>query len=349
MRKAIGGNDVSQADVIDATDYVVPAIEILDTRILRSDPETGKTRIIFDTISDNAANAGIVLGKEQHAIDAFDLRWVGALAYCNNELEETGLGAGVLDNPIESVVWLARRMAQYGQSIEPGQIILSGSFIRPVECPPGSQIRTDFALSDTAIADIIDVARERWMLGDASIELVAARENYVFCVKTSVASYALRLHRQGYRSVEEIHSELSWMFRLAVKQIPVPNPVSAVDGNSVQIIKGVIVDMLTWLDGTRLSEFQATEEIYFQLGSLLAQMHIATDSWEPPDTFSRPTWDLAGSQPTWGRFWSNPLLTSDQKDRFLEFRENACSALEKLQQPDCGLIHADLVPDNVLY
>jgi len=137
MRKAIGGNDVSQADVIDATDYVVPAIEILDTRILRSDPETGKTRIIFDTISDNAANAGIVLGKEQHAIDAFDLRWVGALAYCNNELEETGLGAGVLDNPIESVVWLARRMAQYGQSIEPGQIILSGSFIRPVECPPG--------------------------------------------------------------------------------------------------------------------------------------------------------------------------------------------------------------------
>jgi len=144
MRKAIGGNDVSQADVIDATDYVVPAIEILDTRILRSDPETGKTRIIFDTISDNAANAGIVLGKEQHAIDAFDLRWVGALAYCNNELEETGLGAGVLDNPIESVVWLARRMAQYGQSIEPGQIILSGSFIRPVECPPGSQIRTDF-------------------------------------------------------------------------------------------------------------------------------------------------------------------------------------------------------------
>ena len=193
------------------------------------------------------------------------------------------------------------------------------------------------------------MARERWMLGDASIELVAARENYVFCVKTSVASYALRLHRQGYRSVEEIHSELSWMFRLAVKQIPVPNPVSAVDGNSVQIIKGVIVDMLTWLDGTRLSEFQATEEIYFQLGSLLAQMHIATDSWEPPDTFSRPTWDLAGSQPTWGRFWSNPLLTSDQKDRFLEFRENACSALEKLQQPDCGLIHADLVPDNVLY
>ena len=144
MKKSLAGADVTQADVIDATDYVVPSIEILDTRIVRADPATGKSRVIFDTISDNAANAGIVLGREQHAIDAFDLRWVGALAYCNEELEETGLGAGVLDNPVESVVWLARRMAQYGQSIEPGQVILSGSFIRPVECPPESNIKADF-------------------------------------------------------------------------------------------------------------------------------------------------------------------------------------------------------------
>ena len=144
MKKPIGGENVSQQDVIDATDFVAPAIEILDTRIQRKDPATGKARVIFDTISDNAANAGIVLGKEKHAIDAFDLRWVGALAYCNNELEETGLGAGVLDNPVESVVWLARRMAQYGQKIEPGHVILSGSFIRPIECPSGSRIHTDF-------------------------------------------------------------------------------------------------------------------------------------------------------------------------------------------------------------
>ena len=62
----------------------------------------------------------------------------------NEEVEETGLGAGVLNDPVESVVWLARRMTQYGQSIEPGQIILSGSFIRPVECPSGSKISADF-------------------------------------------------------------------------------------------------------------------------------------------------------------------------------------------------------------
>lgn len=144
MKDAIGGADVTRAEVIAATDYVAPSIEILDTRIERVDPETGKTRTVFDTISDNAANAGIVLGAERHAIDAFNLRWVGAITSRNSEVEETGLGAGVLNDPVESVVWLARRMAQYGQSIEPGQIILSGSFIRPVECPSGTDIHADF-------------------------------------------------------------------------------------------------------------------------------------------------------------------------------------------------------------
>jgi 2-oxo-hept-3-ene-1,7-dioate hydratase len=144
LKAPLGGTNVSHGDVLAATDYVTPSIEILDTRIIRADPKTGKTRKVFDTISDNAANAGIVLGTQRHAADAFDLRWVGAITSRNGEVEETGLGAGVLNDPVESVVWLARRMAQYGQSIEPGQVILSGSFIRPVECPSGSQITADF-------------------------------------------------------------------------------------------------------------------------------------------------------------------------------------------------------------
>ena len=144
LKSPLGGVDVTRDDVLAATDYVVPSIEILDTRIIRVDPESGRTRKVFDTISDNAANAGVVLGAQRHAVDAFDLRWVGAITSRGGEVEETGLGAGVLNDPVESVVWLARRMAQYGQSIEPGHVILSGSFIRPVECPSGANITADF-------------------------------------------------------------------------------------------------------------------------------------------------------------------------------------------------------------
>jgi 2-oxo-hept-3-ene-1,7-dioate hydratase len=144
MKSALGGESVTRSEVLAATDHVVPSIEILDTRIRRTDPGTGKARTIFDTISDNAANAGIVLGDQRHLVDDIDLRWVGVMAFRNGEVEETGLGAGVLNDPVESVAWLARRMAAYGQKIEPGHVVLSGSFIRPVECPPGTEIHADF-------------------------------------------------------------------------------------------------------------------------------------------------------------------------------------------------------------
>ena len=145
MKDGVGGETASREEVLAATGRVAPAIEILDTRIVREDAETGKARGVLDTISDNAANAGIVLGPERHLPDAFDLRWVGAIVTRDGEVEETGLGAGVLNDPVESVVWLARRMARYGQNIEAGQVVLSGSFVRPVECPPGARVRADFA------------------------------------------------------------------------------------------------------------------------------------------------------------------------------------------------------------
>lgn len=144
MKSPLAGAHVSRDDVLDATDYVAPSIEILDTRIIRTDPRTGKARTVLDTISDNAANAGVILGEARHAPGEVDLRWVGAITSRNGDVEETGLGAGVLNDPIASVAWLARRMAQYGQAIEAGQVILSGSFIRPVECPSGSVIHADF-------------------------------------------------------------------------------------------------------------------------------------------------------------------------------------------------------------
>ena len=141
VMKAPLAGEVTRDQVLAATDHVTPALEILDTRIVRA--EGDKTRTIIDTIADNAANAGIVTGSQRHTPTA-DLRWVGAIVKRDGVVEETGLGAGVLDDPVTGIIWLARRMHHYGQRIEPGQIILSGSFIRALECPPGSHIDADF-------------------------------------------------------------------------------------------------------------------------------------------------------------------------------------------------------------
>ena len=144
MKSDLSGPNVSVEDVLNATDHVRPSLEILDTRIMRVDPETGKTRTIVDTISDNAANAGIVLGGEPVDPASLDLRWIGAIVSRNGEVEETGLGAGVLNEPAKGIAWLANRLAQYGDSISAGQTVLSGSFIRPIEARHGDKIVADF-------------------------------------------------------------------------------------------------------------------------------------------------------------------------------------------------------------
>ncbi|MDJ0933275.1 2-oxo-hept-4-ene-1,7-dioate hydratase [Breoghania sp.] len=136
--------EVTRETVLAATDYVLPALEILDTRVERQDAASGRTHTILDTVADNAANAGIVLGTARHAPDAFDLRWVGAIVARDGVVEETGLGASVLNDPVTGIVWLARRMATYGPRIEAGQVILSGSFIRPLEYPSGTEIEADY-------------------------------------------------------------------------------------------------------------------------------------------------------------------------------------------------------------
>jgi len=144
LKAPLRGADVTRDDVLAATESVAPALEILDTRILRADPATGKARIITDTVSDNAANAGIVLGAQRHDPAAIDLRWAGVILKRDGVVEETGLGAGVLDDPVTGIVWLVRRLAQYCQGLEAGEVVLSGSFVRPVEAPPGSRFAADF-------------------------------------------------------------------------------------------------------------------------------------------------------------------------------------------------------------
>jgi len=144
IKDRLAGPDCTMFDVLNATDFVVPALEILDTRIERVDPVTRSTRKIFDTIADNAANAGIVLGGRALRPLEADLRWIGALCYRNGQLEETGLAAGVLNHPATSVAWLANKIAPRGLALEPGQVVLAGSFIRPIETRKGDTIQADY-------------------------------------------------------------------------------------------------------------------------------------------------------------------------------------------------------------
>jgi 2-oxo-hept-3-ene-1,7-dioate hydratase len=144
MKHRLAGPDCTIFDVLNATDFVVPALEILDTRIERVDAQTKATRKIADTIADNAANAGIVLGgRPLRPLDT-DLRWIGALCYRNGQLEETGLAAGVLNHPANGIVWLVKKLAPLGLALESGQIVLAGSFIRPIETRKGDTIQADF-------------------------------------------------------------------------------------------------------------------------------------------------------------------------------------------------------------
>ncbi len=144
LKSRISGPNCTVYDVLRATEYVTPALEILDTRILRIDPETKKTRTVFDTIADNAADAGIVLGGRAFKPDDADMRWVGAIVSRNAQVEETGLAAGVLNHPARGIAWLANRMAEYGKSLEAGQVVLAGSFIRPIEARKGDTFHADY-------------------------------------------------------------------------------------------------------------------------------------------------------------------------------------------------------------
>ena len=144
LKKPLFGEDVSLEQVLDATDYVVPALELIAARSYRTDPATGYTRKVYDTIADNAANAGIIVGDERIKPQDIDLRWAGALLYLNGQIEETGLAAGVLDHPGHGISWICRRFAPHGIGLEPGQLLLSGSFTRPVIVTPGDHIRADY-------------------------------------------------------------------------------------------------------------------------------------------------------------------------------------------------------------
>jgi 2-oxo-hept-3-ene-1,7-dioate hydratase len=138
------GPGVSTRDVLRATEHVLPAIEIIDARIEQFDRETRAPRKVVDTIADYAACAGVVLGPQAAHADDLDLRWTGAMLYRNGTVEETGLAAGVLNHPATGVAWLANRLAKFDEQLERGDIVLAGSFTRPVPMQRGDVFHADY-------------------------------------------------------------------------------------------------------------------------------------------------------------------------------------------------------------
>ena len=137
LGKPLRGPGILLTDVLRATEYVVPALEIVDARVQNP-------RKIFDTIADNGAAAGIVIGGRPVGPMEVDLRWVGGIMYVNGDIEETGLAAGVLGHPAMGIAWLANKVGPFGTVLEAGHLVLSGSFTRPVWAAKGDTIHGDF-------------------------------------------------------------------------------------------------------------------------------------------------------------------------------------------------------------
>ena len=144
LSKDLDSLDVQLTDVLEATEYVVPALELIAARTFRADPQTGRRRTVVDTIADNAANAAIITGGRKVGPQEVDLRWVGALLGRNGEIEESGLAAAVLNHPGNGIVWLARRYVEQGMALRAGDIVLAGSFTRPVDVRPGDHFAVDY-------------------------------------------------------------------------------------------------------------------------------------------------------------------------------------------------------------
>lgn len=140
----LNGPSCTLLDVLRATEYVVPALEILDARVQRIDPGNGRTRTVLDTIADNAGDAGIVIGGRPVRPFDIDLRWVSALFYRDSVVEDSGVAAAVLNHPANGIAWLANKLAAYDVGLDAGQIVLAGSFTRPVDANDGTVFHADY-------------------------------------------------------------------------------------------------------------------------------------------------------------------------------------------------------------
>lgn len=207
---------------------------------------------------------------------------------------------------------------------------------------------------------LVEAAQRHWGLEGGDAQLVAQRENSVWRLTHPRGSFALRLHRPGYRTRAELCSELDWMAYLDRGGLPVPAPLPARDGTLVaELAPGRFASILSWLDGQpigqlgHLAEGLDPAELSHAVGRQMAKMHDLSDAWVPPPGFSRPDWGrggLLGEAPLWGQFWTHPDLNDKQQAVLQELRGKVDQLLIGMEDTaDQGLIHADILGENVMH
>ena len=219
---------------------------------------------------------------------------------------------------------------------------------------------------ESVLAARARAALGHWALLDQRPELIKYRENAVFRVRLKDGgAAALRLHRPGYHAEAALSSELLWMADLRGRGIAVPEPIVTLDGRLLVRLETEegepqFADLIGWVEGAPLgasgTPFTRSRaelrDLFGAIGREMARLHDAADRFDRPAGFSRPSWDAAGllgEEPFWGRFWDCAGLDPADRDFLAALRARLADDLAALAGGlDSGLIHADLVRENVL-
>lgn len=195
---------------------------------------------------------------------------------------------------------------------------------------------------------------QQWGMAGAPANLVAQRENHVYRVEHGGQTYALRLHRPGYRTAAELTSELQWCDFLADQGLHVPRPVADTAGQILFPIGETHASVLTWLSGTPIGDGTEitgdAKAVVQRVGEEMARLHDITDGWQSPQGFTRPDWTcdaLIGEAPLWGNFRDHPDLSNDDLSLLQRAVTTARDDIDLLAI-DTGLIHADLLAENLM-
>ncbi|MDM0111433.1 phosphotransferase [Variovorax sp. J22R133] len=231
-----------------------------------------------------------------------------------------------------------------------------------------SAVQSLVAEDEAAYAQLARTALALWDLRHIDLQLIKIRENAVYLVSCEGGRKAiLRVHRHGYHSDAALHSENAWTCALAEAGLRVPRAIASRRGQPFERVqaKGVQgerqVDVIEWIEGRQLGSVEAgvagddahITRQYDILGQTAARMHQQASQWQPGPGFVRHSWcaqGLAGEQPLWGRFWELDALDDAQRRLLVTTRHALLHDLNALPRDvhTFGLIHADLVPENLL-